>query len=334
MLNRKLGVIAVFVGVVAGNLFGGTFASFKVGDVLIGFRKVPNGSTGDGGGTNLVVDAGPVSYFTNLAPNTKVIITNFTGGQLSQVGTNNVGWSVFSYFDSSVVSPAFTNTLFITSPRSDINTQTSPQNNNTISGNGVVINQLYSIVAGAQDNYNTPFSPLNTSSAVLESDSYNYGPGYDVSYYVGVGPNLDFNGTFGYNFENYTPANFVTAGNPVRSDFYEMIPRVKTSSPKTYAQFLGYFEFETNGVLAYVAYPAASVTAPVIQSFKRTGTTNTITFSTGSSGTYTLRATNSVGLATARTNWPAIIATNGIGGNVTLTQVTTSSNFFYLITAQ
>ena len=74
---------------------------------------------------------------------------------------------------------------------------------------------------------------------------------------------------------------------------------------------------------------------PAIVSFIRTSnTTNTITFTTGSIGTYTLRGTNSAGLSTARTNWPAISSVSGNGSSQSLSDVTAAGNKFYVITAQ
>jgi hypothetical protein len=241
----------------AGGMQAGTF-NYAVGDVLICFRRANPSTYVDLGGTNLVVDAGPISYFTNLAPNTKVTISTYTGSQLSQVGTNSVGWSAFAYFDHTAVSPAVPETIFITSPRDVLTTQTSPNHCATASANTLTIGQLGAIVAGAVDN-------PNTGSAALELSAYYYNSG-DFSYSQGVGSSEDFNGTFTYNFEKYTPANFVTAGDPVRADFYWMYP-VKLHAIAS-ANYLGYFELGTNGVMTYTAYPTATVAVPVITSIR------------------------------------------------------------------
>jgi hypothetical protein len=324
MMNKKAALIALLVSLFAGELLASNFAS---GDVLICFRKASPTTGASLGGTNLVVDAGPVSAFTNLPPNSKITIANLTGTVLSQTGTNSVGWSAFAYFDGAPVP----GTIFITSPRSSLNVQTSPNNCSTASQNGNTIGQLSSIANGALAN--SGFSPLNNANEVLELDSFNAGAGAgSVSYYNGVGSSLDFNGTYTYGFENFTPANFTTSGNAVRSDFYWSYPvPLHTTAP---AAFLGYFEFGTNGVMTYTAYPSAVLVTPVIISFTRNLTTNSITFSTGATGTYYLRGTNSAGLLSSRSTWPAITSTGGTGGNVTLKDVNVSSNFFYIISAQ
>lgn len=301
-------------------LFATTF-NFTTGDVIIGFRKASLG------GLDLVVDAGSIASFTNLAPNTKITISAYNGQQLKMVGTNNTAWSAFAYFDNSVTPASVQSTLFMSNPRYDLNTQSDPYYCDTASAQGQVISRLKAIVAGAANNANS--STTNTSTAVLVSDSYNVN-GTMVSYYVGLGADLNFNDTFQADPEQVTAANFTTAGTATRADFYWMPP----SSGSPNAKYLGYFELNTNGVMTYTAYPTATVTAPVITGFARVGTTNTVTFTTGSTGTYTLRATNSLGLGTALTNWPVVTSAAGTGGTLSLQDVSSVSNRFFTITAQ
>ena len=66
----------------------------------------------------MVVDAGPISTFTGAAHNHRIPITQYTGTQLAQVGTNGVSWSAFTWLSD--------NTLFITRPRTSLNQQTTP----------------------------------------------------------------------------------------------------------------------------------------------------------------------------------------------------------------
>jgi hypothetical protein len=328
MLKKTIQWMALAAMLAAGGIQAATFND-TVGDVLICFRRANPSTYADLGGTNLVVDAGPISYFTNLAANTKVTISTYSTAQLAQVGTNSVGWSAFAFFDDSVVSPAVPWTIFITSPRDVLTTQTSPNNCATASANTLTVGQLGAMVNGAVDN--SGFSTLNTGGAALESSTYYYNSG-DFSYSQGVGSSEDFNGTFSYNFEKYTPANFVTAGNPVRADFYWMYP-VKLHATAS-AKYLGYFELGTNGVMTYTAYPVATVDTPVIKNIGRTNGISYVSFTTGSSGTYTLRGTNSAGWNTARTNWPAISSVAGNGSINTLQDATLGSSKFYVITAQ
>jgi hypothetical protein len=178
---------------------------------------------------------------------------------------------------------------------------------------------------------NAGYSPYNSSLAALESDSWNESEGLSLSYYNGLGTTFDFNGSFQADPEQYNPANFTTSGNPLRSDFYWLYP---SSASNLKAVFLGYFELSTNGVMTYTAYPTPTVVAPTIISFTRTGSTSTVTFTTGNSGTYTLRGTNSLTSGTPSTNWPSVTSVAGDGSNHSLSDITTSTNKFYIITAQ
>jgi len=330
-MNQKLSwlrgaILAATVLMVAGPACANTF-TYTNGTVLICFRKATTGAT------NLIVNAGPVSNFTNLAPNTTITIGSFTGTQLGQVGTNSIAWSAWTYFDNTAA-PNQQNTLFMSKPRSSLNSQTTPYYRDKPSAQGQVISVLGSIVNGGSDEAN--YSTLNTPLAVLEDSSYNLN-NTDVSYFNGLGSTLDFQTTFQAAPDQTTPANFTTAGIPVRADFYWLAPTnflgfVPTGNrPGT---FVGYFQLSTNGVMTYTAYPSAVAATPVIVSFTRIGTTSTVTFTTGTSGTYSLRGTNSLTSGTASTNWPVLNSVGGDGNNHALQDVTTSSNKFYIITAQ
>jgi hypothetical protein len=87
--------------------------------------------------------------------------------------------------------------------------------------------------------------------------------------------------------------------------------------------------------LTFTTTGGGVVTAPVIKSFWRTNNISYVSFTTGNSGTYTLRGTNNYsGFITPRTNWPAISSISGNGLTNTLQDTTAVSSKFYLITAQ
>ena len=318
MLKKKAGLIVLLVSMVASDLFAGTLVSYTAGDVLIGFRK-------SGGANDLVVDAGPISTFIGYPANSTNTITQFTGSQLALVGTNGVSWSAFT-------SSGDSQTLYVTKARTSTNAKTSPwlnaPNNPTVAGD------MGECPLGALDNL--AYNGLNTSTAVIEPDVSAGNPNYltGLSYHDTLDPNgtgdFNFGGDFQGNPENTTSNNFTISGTVVRSDFYS-IPTGNgfTTNGVT---FLGYFEFSTNGVMTYVAYPSAPVVASRIVSIVRTGTTNTITFTTGPTGTYTLLGTN---LITApKATWPAISSVSGNNGNRSLTDVITGGSKFYIISAQ
>jgi hypothetical protein len=320
MLNKKIGLIALLASFAAGEIMAGTIANYTVGDVLVCFRK---------GGNDMVVDAGPISTLTNGTPNQRISITQYAGTQLAQVGTNGVSWSAFTWFDNSV-SPNWT--LFVTSPRTSLNVQTTPWQEKGLSSQKNTAQRMATIPPGALDELNLDVYPVSTTTAVVEEDSSDGNKNYTdgVSYHDALAGSYggDFNGNFDGNPENTTTNNFTTAGQVVRSDFYQLTP----TGGFGFGKLLGYFEFAPDGTMTYVAYPSA---VPVITSITRSGTMTTITYTTGLYGTYTLRGINSLTSGTPQSGWSAI--TTLVSGD-TQTHSTSFTDTdgvkFYTITAQ
>ncbi len=329
MINKKTALIALLAGLSGSVAMAqGTFTNYATGDVLIGFRN----------SVDMVVDAGPVSVFTNLAANTRYVITNYTGTQLSRVGTNGTYWSAFTYTTN-----AAGYTLYVTEARSSLNTQTLPwacKNSGQQQATAVRIGEIQ---PGALSvlNYSPAYYSGNSGTAVVTPNaatgsSFKYFtiPGGDTYNDVVNGAyGGDFNGTFLGDPENYTTSvnndgvDFTTTATVERSDFYQLTPSAAA------ATLLGYFEFNTNGVMTYVAYPTAT---PTINSIVRTGNVSTIDYNTGTYGTYTLRETNNLlgGMATSPTNWPAVSTlSTGDNNSHDYSDTTTDSNRFYIITA-
>jgi hypothetical protein len=243
---------------------------------------------------------------------------------------NNAYWSAFTWFDTSV-SPAWT--LFVTKKRSVLNTQSQPWPVGTANSQQTVASLMAQIVIGATNQLADGYDGLSTSSAVIEPESGAYYSGYGLgqSYFTAIsskqGPGYEnFGGNFAGLPENKTPNHFATSGTVLRSDFYEISPGSRSST------YLGYFEMATNGLLTYVAYPTG---VPVIQSISRSNITTTITYTTGTYGTYTLRGTNSLASGVSATNWP-VVSTLATGDTSihTVTDTDASNNKFYIITAQ
>jgi hypothetical protein len=316
MPNKKLGLIAVLASVTAGQIWAGTLASYSTGDVLLCFRR-------SGGGANdLVVDAGPLSTFTNAAPNSRISINQFTGDQLALVGTNSVSWSAFTYLDDSAT-PNWA--LCMTRARTALNTQTTPWPASSASAQQYLITtEMATIPVGANDNL--LYQVVNTATAIVEPDassgSVNYPNGQ--AYHTALDPNGGGDNNFGGfagNPENTTANNFTTAGNVVRSDFY-WIPPTGSGAVK----FLGYFELSPDGSMSYVAYPTA---VPLLKSISSTGN---ITYKTGVYGSYTLLGTND--LSAPVSTWPAVGPLSS-GDNSTHTLSTGTTNLmFYTIQGQ
>ena len=430
MLNKKVGLLALLVTLSVNEIWAGTFTNYAVGDVVMGFRKA------GGGANDLIVDAGQIGTLTNLAGNTRYAITNFNGAQLANVGTNQILWSAFSYFDDSLPTagvPASAQwSLFVTKPRASLNAKTTAWQAAGQTVQSQAAGYMTLVVNGANDM--RTYSALNTSGAVVEQESSqnnpNYPTGYSYSDAVQDPQNSllgDFQGSFGNSqgsVEYSNTTSFTLQGGVARSDFYYVPPTGGGS-----VKYLGYFEMATNGAMTYVAYPtapmvqtvaASSVTGttaqlnstvnptnspttlyfqyglaasygsfsgttnigttlgsyglavaglnggttyhfravaynqygtnygsdlnftttssvpsvPVITSFSRVLTNSHVSFTTGASGTYTLRGTNSAGLSAVRLSWPAIASVSGNGAVNTLTDTNTDAGKFYIITAQ
>ena len=273
----------------------------------------------------MVVDAGPISTLTSAAANQRIPITQYTGTQLAAVGTNGVSWSVFTWLTNGTP-----NTLFVTRARSSINTQTTPWPDASSPNQAGTIGRMVTIPPGALDELNLLVYPVSTATAVVEEDSSSGNPNYTtgVSYHDALAGAYggDFNGTFAGNPENTTLNTFTAAGAVVRSDFYQLTPTVGYAL----GTWLGYFELSPNGAMTYVAYP---ISVPVTKSISRTGNTSTINYATGLYGTYTLRGTNDLTAPIA--TWPPIATlSSGDKATHTITDTTTDSVRFYIITAQ
>jgi hypothetical protein len=270
MLNKKIVTVFVLVASMVGSLQAGSFSNLAIGDVIIGFRI--------SGKDNLVLDAGPISTFTNAAANQVIYITNFySPARLAGIGTNSLSWAAFAGFDDSVSPTSAQGTLFVTKARPALNTKSSAFEALSASSQLTPAATMVQIQLGAnyyyvQQNYNVN----NTATAVIEpaepttGSAYPTGVSYNYAVYDASGAS-DFGGSLNGFCENTTPNNFVTAGTVQRSDFWWVPPTDSGAAVK----YLGYFELNTNGALTYVAYPSSGV-APVVTTTPATAVTNNI----------------------------------------------------------
>ena len=298
--------------------------SYNVGDLVVALRQTA------GGTYDLVVNAGPVSNFTNLPAGTKVTITSLTGTLLNSAftTTNGLSWSAFACFDATYPVAAEQQTLFMTRPRSDLNTQTTPWTRKSKTSQGTVRSYANGVGSGAVSiGSGLPSGANNGPTFLVEQESASALG--SSSYYVNLGTALNWHGSFGVPEQN-TSATFTAGGSPVRSDFYWLVPS-NTSLPGTY---LGYFEFNTNGVLTYTAGPSPSVVVePQIVSIVRTGTTTTVYFTTGSGGTYSLLASGD--LNASKATWPTVgSSVTGNGQTNSISEASTSGVRYYSVKAQ
>jgi len=318
---NKVALLSAFV-VMAGS--AQAQFTYNSGDVLVCFRNVASPKY------DLIVDAGPVSTFTNLAIGAKVTIS-YTPTQLAKVGTNNVGWSVCAARYNYPVS----DDTWLTKPRTSLNTPTSPFNTGTPSHMSPIANDIDSGGLGYDATYISD-TVINTATVVAETEAGHQSlsdiTGNCYYYWVGL-PTSSAPANFGGDapgvVEQTTPANFSTSGQPVRADFYQLLSRSGTAN-NTPGKYLGYFEFSTNGVMTYTAGPPC----PVIKAVTRNQTTNTISFTTVSGWTYSLFATNN--LRAPGSTWPAVPGSSSFfntGTPQSLKDVTANGSRFYLIKA-
>jgi hypothetical protein len=330
-LINCFGASAAVVTFLAANA-GAQLAAYNSDDVLVCFRNVATPAN------DLIVDAGPVSNFTNLPVGGTITINT---AQLSYVGTNNVAWCACAAFENYPSS----DDAWLTKPRASLGTQTTPFNGGSPNYMKIIAGDIDGgLASDAAYSYPASDLPYNSDSVVVEAEANHTTPGQVTGdcYFSWVESStlvVTDPGTFrgdapipGGVVEQITPASFSTGGKPVRSDFYQLLSRSGTANgtPGTY---LGYFEFATNGVLTYTAGPSAvAVTAPTITGFSRVGTTNVITFTTVAGGTYNLIGTNS--LAVNSTNWPVIgSSVAGDGSPKSITNVAPDALNFYRVTA-
>jgi hypothetical protein len=269
MLNKKIGLVAVLAMFAFSNVFATTLTNYTVGDVLVCFR-IP-------GNDNLVVDAGPISTFTNAIANQVISISQYTGSQLATVGTNSMSWSAFSWYDDSVSPVSAQWTLFVSKARPSLNTQSFPWVAQNAATQARPAGDMSEIPPGAYDNFH--YNANSTKSAIIEptdslgagSGNYPNGLSYaDDIYTQNSTPNFD--GDLNASPENNTPSNFRTAATVQRSDFYWVPPTDSGNSVK----YLGYFELNTNGYMNYVAYPTVAGTAPTVTTTAATAVTNNL----------------------------------------------------------
>jgi len=331
--KNKMGLIVALAGCVAGNAMAGTLTSFATGDLLICFRNA----------NDLVVDAGPVSgsTFAGSPIGSTNNITTYTAANLNGMSLNTVSWSAVGWESDG--------TLYITKARQDKynngngypanypNAQSAPWSPTSPNPVGSFVDNLYSMVNGAVNAKNAPFSSGKTQSATAvytpstaTGNIKTFGSG--LSYGDVINP-LGVNGQPNYGVFQGDPefdnlSSFVSDNLVSRSDLY------KISANGSTVTWLGYLEL--NPATSLMTFVHAPDTTPVITKVTRAGGVTTISYTTGLTGTYSLLATNSAGLSAPRSTWP-VIATLSSGDLLTHTNTdtdTTSANKFYIISGQ
>jgi hypothetical protein len=330
-IKRPWTLAALSLTALAATASAQTAFHYNRSDLLIGFRVTPG--SGASSSYELVVDGGPITTYANVPTGNTITVANLTATELNNTFSdlNNLSWSAFADVSTNALSAGSTNyplhTLWVSAPRSDLNTQTTPWNQDSYFGQGNVISRIDGL-GGNASLYGSDILPVgirNSPAAIIL-------PAGDVtySYSAYIGPASNFRGAFGGSpVEQVTSPTFTTDGVNVRSDLYLLLP----DSTRGAGTYLGYFEFATNGVLTYTAGPSAvSVPQPTITSIVRNGNVSTVTFTTVSGGTYQLIGSGDI--TTPLANWSPIGSpAPGTGSPVSLTDNNSGATQYYAIIA-
>jgi hypothetical protein len=282
-------------------------------DMLLVFRK-----TGvDGGSTSantLEINIGQASQYYSATPGTIIAI-----GQLSstKLGTtfgsiNDLSWSIGACVpaagdsgDSSIP----VKTLWVTAPRTDPNTPAPPWQRYSGTTLGGTAGQIKTILDnGVFYSGTIAGSANNTSNLVIIPVGNGHDAGANLNS-VAVGISLaNYKDSFQGNVENTTPSDFTTAGQPSRSDLYELRP--DTSGTQPAGKYLGYFELRADGTIVFGG-PSLAIPAPTL-TITQSGAAKNISFMSTAGANYTLYFTDVTGLTTATSGW-SYVATNILG---------------------
>lgn len=218
-------------------------------DLLLGLRR----SNSD---LEMVVNLGQVSRLRNLAPGAVVRFTEFSPEQMRAAfpDMTNVRWSVAAATlpedggDMSV--PDWT--LFMTRRRVDLETESRPWERRSYFSQGGAANAVTTVGSIAERwSAFVPLDPiLNTETVVIKSSTS------PNSFSRTIGNSGNFGGTFSGSIENLVE----NAGQPERSDFYELFPLPLGTSTDPFGHSLGFFELRPDQTLIFrAAGTAASV---------------------------------------------------------------------------
>jgi hypothetical protein len=304
-------------------------------DAMLCFRQL-----GAANPLDLEVNIGSITNYASLAVGTTVSINQYTVSQL----TNAIGVSTFDNVEFSVTAAASEgepvnfafplDTVWVTRARSNPANQSSSfarASDAALSATGTKIDTLGNQAA----EYSAPrlTDPLvNTSTAVAIPPANSQ----SCESSIGPGNNSKLGGTFAVAIENRAPSPFTSA---IVSDLYVDVPAgdldpANGNATSGNASFLGFFTFNPNGTMTFTR---AAVTAPLppkpTLTVSRNGNVNTISFQTTSTATYTLFFTNSAGLSAHITNWPSKPSFKGDGAMDQVTDTTTDTNRFYVVSA-
>jgi hypothetical protein len=234
------GGMAVLVTPAQAQLF-----SYADQNALLAIRPASGSTATD----TLIFNLGPVSAFYNATPASTITVGDATALNTAFSSLANLRFSVSAAnrtVTTDVDHPL--QTIWVTRPRSDVSTQSTPWNRQSSGGLSNTGSKIASLGSGAvtlsgyQGRTNQVLIPLSDTAHHVGKWVGSGGSG------AGTGPTGNFQSTFQGNAENTTPAGFGPTGF-VRSDFYQITPGTDQST------YLGFFQFNGNGSTTFTAVP-------------------------------------------------------------------------------
>lgn len=290
-------------------------------DVLLAFRQVGSSPS------EIVAVIGPITRFSQAAPGSSFQITEVSTNQLGRIfsGLDKLRFAVFaSQAVASATNPPF-RTLWVTAARRQQDVPATPWFIKSTTSQGTTTTAIRSIGDNAVTySLLKPDGPDNNGTlVVLPSNSNN-------SYSIGLGPLNNFRNTFQGSPEAILPQDFASDPTAVmRADFYQMVVGTPAATQ------LGYFEFRADSTLYFVAAAPSLPPAPAPDQLTilRSGTSNTVTFSTVSGGyVYQLLRSPGSNPAAPLAQWtPLGSGVTGTGSLLSLSDVSDDDAAFYRV---
>lgn len=295
-------------------------------DLLLSFRKTGAGASS----SDVEVNIGQASIYYSAVPGSTNIINQYSISQLTNAFDNldNMSWSVGGCVPLNDTGNGSVplKTLWVTAPRVDPAVQAAPWVRNGPTTQGTTASKMVSILQNASFYSGTvSANGMNNTASLV---AVPVGSSHEYGFFMGA--QGTYISTFQGDVENTTPSDFDSAGQPSRSDLYELRPDTTATQPP--GKYLGYFELRPTGTMVFVAATGAPA-APLLNVSVNSGV-NTISFPTTVGATYTLYYTNAAGLFAPTTTWP-FAATNITGdGTIKSFQDTSAdANRFYRVKA-
>jgi hypothetical protein len=287
--------------------------SYQDGDVLLIFRE--------SGFNDIEFDLGNISQFLNHPNGYTAAVTGWDASLVANTfGPDLTGVSIALLATTARSSTITNETAWL----SAVEPNTTTYNVNPSAWQARLFSVIHAIgtapetylPANSGNSYSIPTSSDPTAVASYDNVVSADGTLGPLSYlFLGTSIPLPLGGNAAFNVEQIIPGSF---------ELWGIQPGL--NNPQAPGAFVGTFTVATNGALTFVAGPSPSS----ILGLSRSGSTNSVAFSTTVSGHYQLAYTNSLGKAGGA--WPVVTGTiPGDGFVHTLSHTSSDSSGFYRV---